>query len=101
MRCPSLSARWRGPLSEDISGLIRGESGPDETGDRVRRFLDLLGRAIAAFGQRLADTVAEVLLEQTEGDRLERLGGRRDLREDVDAVLVLLDHPLQAPDLAL
>jgi hypothetical protein len=75
-------------------------SGPDQTGDRVRGLLDLLGRAVAAFGQRLADAVAEVLLKQAEGDGLQGLGGRRDLREDVDAVLILLDHPLQAADLA-
>src|SRR6476620_4266171 len=38
---------------------------------------------------------------QLEGERLQRLGGGRHLGEDVDAVLVLLNHPLQAADLAL
>ena len=47
------------------------------------------------------DAVAHVLLEQAEGDRLQRLRHRRDLGEDVDAVLLLLDHPLQAAGLAL
>ena len=42
-----------------------------------------------------------MLVEELEGERLERLRGRRDLREDVDAVLVFFDHPLQPADLAL
>jgi DNA-binding FrmR family transcriptional regulator len=37
--------------------------------------------------------------EQAEGDGFQRLRGRGDLGEDVDAVDVLLDHPLQTPDL--
>jgi hypothetical protein len=45
--------------------------------------------------------VTEVLIEQRERDRLQCLGGRGDLGEDVDAVLVLVDHPLQAADLPL
>src|SRR5699024_2018684 len=45
--------------------------------------------------------VAEVLLEQAERDGLQRPGHRGDLREDVDAVLVLLDHPLQTAGLPL
>ena len=47
------------------------------------------------------DAVRQVLVEQPERHRLQRLGHRGDLGEDVDAVLLLLDHPLQAADLAL
>ena len=47
------------------------------------------------------DAVRHVLVEQAEGDRLERLRHRGDLGEDVDAVLLLLDHPLQPAGLAL
>src|SRR5258708_7577605 len=36
-----------------------------------------------------------------EGDSLQGLGRRGYLGEDIDAVLVLVDHPLQAADLAL
>lgn len=39
--------------------------------------------------------MTEVLVEQPESDRLERLGRGGDLGEDVDAVGLVLDHPLQ------
>ena len=74
--------------------------GPDEPRDRLGGFPDFLVRGVAAFGHRLGDAVAEVLLKQAERDRLQGLSGGRDLGEDVDAVLVLVDHPLQAADLA-
>src|SRR5215212_2088820 len=76
-------------------------SGPHETRDRFGRFLELdLGLRPAGLG-RLEHAVAHVLVEQTERDRLESLCHRRDLGEDVDAVLLLLDHALQAAGLAL
>src|ERR1700689_2190737 len=84
-----------------LSAPVVQRSGTNEAGDCFRGFLDLLGRVVAALGQRLAHAVPEVLLEQAERDRLQGLGRRRHLSEDVDAVLVLLDHPLQAPYLAL
>ena len=40
-------------------------------------------------------------LEQLQGHGLQRPCGSRDLLEDIDAVSVLLDHALQAPDLTL
>ena len=49
----------------------------------------------------MGDAVAEMFLDQAEGDRLEGLGNRSDLSEDVDAVLVFVDHPLQPAHLAL
>jgi hypothetical protein len=42
-----------------------------------------------------------VFLQQRQGERLQRLGRGGDLGQHVDAVLVVLDHPLQAPDLSL
>src|SRR5262245_29910156 len=45
--------------------------------------------------------MAKVVFEEPDRHGPQRLGRRRYLRQDVDAVLVLLDHPLQAPDLAL
>src|SRR5262245_53679499 len=45
--------------------------------------------------------MAQVLIEQAQGDRLQRPCRRGDLGEDVDAVFVLLDPPLQPADLAL
>jgi hypothetical protein len=43
----------------------------------------------------------EVLVHQTQGYRLQGFRGRGDLREYIDAVLVVLNHPLQATDLPL
>src|SRR3712207_5423812 len=73
-------------------------SGAHEAGDRLGGLADLLvGLAATGLGG-LDDAVRQVLLDQAEGDRLQRLRHRRDLREDVDAVLLVLDHPLQAAD---
>ena len=52
-------------------------------------------------GEGLGDTVRHVVLEQLCADLLQRSPHGRDLREDVDAVPVLLDHPLDAAHLAL
>jgi hypothetical protein len=45
--------------------------------------------------------VIQVLVEQTDRDALERASDRGDLGEDVDAIRVVVDHPLEAADLAL
>jgi hypothetical protein len=42
-----------------------------------------------------------MVLEQAEADGVEGLVDRRDLGEDVDAVLFLVDHPGDAADLPL
>src|SRR5580692_7696912 len=42
-----------------------------------------------------------MVLQQAKRHRLQRPRHRGHLGEDVDAVLVVLDHPLQAPHLAL
>ena len=56
---------------------------------------------LVAVDDGVADAVADVLVEEADGDGLERLGDGADLGEDVDAVRVLLDHALDAADLAL
>src|SRR3954469_102757 len=78
-----------------------GPSGTDEAGDGLGGLADLLVGLGASGPRRLDDAVAEVLLEQPQRDGLECLGHRRDLGEDVDAVLLVLDHPLEAAGLAL
>ena len=45
------------------------------------------------------DAVRDVILENLKAETLERGLHRPDLREDVDAVAVLFDHPLDAADL--
>src|SRR5206468_1837982 len=47
------------------------------------------------------DAAAEVFGEQAERHRLQRLRRRADLSEDVDAVLVLIDHLRDTADLPL
>ena len=47
------------------------------------------------------DAVCDVILENLEPEALERGLDGADLREDVDAVAVLFDHPLDASDLPL
>ena len=51
--------------------------------------------------ERVRDAVLDVLVEQLERDALERVRHGGDLREDVDAVALVLDHPLDPADLAL
>ena len=62
--------------------------------------MDLVGSAGAALCNGLRDAMAEMILKQPEGDRFQgpRYGGY--LGEDVDAVLLFLDHPLQAAHLS-
>src|SRR5688572_25054164 len=81
--------------------LREGGSGTDEAGDGLGGLAHLLVGLPAAGGRGLHEAVAHVLLEQAQGDRLESLRHRRDLGEDVDAVLLVLDHALQTAGLAL
>ena len=52
-------------------------------------------------GAGVHDTVADVLFEQADGHALQRLRRGADLGQHVDAVHVVVDHALQATDLAL
>src|SRR5262245_13429092 len=54
-----------------------------------------------ARGERARDAMVHVVVENPEREALERGVDRRDLREHVDAVPILLDHALDAPDLTL
>src|SRR3954469_8718035 len=74
-------------------------SGTDQARDRVGRLLDL-GRGITGT-RRIDDAVRQVVLQQADGDRLQGALGRGNLRQNVDAVGVFIDHPLQATDLPL
>ena len=47
-----------------------------------------------AFSHSAGDAVAKVLFEQAKCHRLQRSGGSGDLGQNVDAVLVVLDHAL-------
>ena len=67
----------------------------------ARRLGDLGVRLGAAGRDRVAHAVAEVVLHETDRHALQRLVHGGDLGQDVDAVGVLVDQPLQPPDLAL
>ena len=51
--------------------------------------------------ERTRDAVVHVVVEDLESEALERRVHRSDLREHVDAVAVVLDHPLDAAHLTL
>jgi hypothetical protein len=66
------------------------------------QLLALLARDVRVTGgEGLGDAVRDVVLEKLRRDPFERRLHGRDLREDVDAVAVLLDHPLDPPHLPL
>src|SRR5690606_13352661 len=61
-----------------------------------------LGRALGPAGAHgIGHAVLHVLVEQLQREALQRLGDRAHLGEHVDAVGVLLHHPLQPAHLAL
>jgi len=63
--------------------------------------VELLDLGLAVTGpDRFGHAVLRVVGEKKERDALERGFDRADLRQDVDAVAVIVDHLLQAPDLA-
>src|SRR5665647_1353309 len=76
-------------------------SSTDQPGDGLAGFVDLVVGDVTSDAYRIFDAGTEVVVEERESERLERLGDCRDLGEDVDAVLVVVDHLLQAADLAL
>src|SRR5665647_2782345 len=82
------------------SGAADG-SGAHQTRDRGRGFLQLVGRIVATGLDGVGDAVAQVLVEQGQRHGLQRLGGGGDLGQHVDAVRVLLDHAVHAPNLTL
>src|SRR4051812_27619073 len=98
--------RWRRSSESELfcmtflSRVRASRSGSNEASDGRGSLGHLLVCGASAGGGGVGDTMGQVLVEQLEGDRLERLGGGGDLVEDVDAVLVLLDHPLEPAYLA-
>src|SRR3954462_11494829 len=87
-----------------VTGVLSSgwwRSGADEPRDGLGGLAHLLVGLAATGRGRLEEAGAHGLLEQAEGDRLEGLRHGRDLGEDVDAVLLVLDHPLETPGLAL
>ena len=58
-------------------------------------------RDFAALSAGLGDAMTQMIAQQRQRHRFERSRRRRNLREDVDAVDVLVDHPRDPADLPL
>src|SRR6478672_7051463 len=88
-----------GPIRA-LCGPSRGADGPPERSpDDVDDLVDVLV-GISAFGGR-PDAAADVVLEDEDRQRVDGRAQGGGLPEDVHAVLLTLDHPGDAPDLAL
>src|SRR2546430_13040498 len=89
------------PLSGagERAALLKAVLAADQPFDGLGK-LPLLGRPLAG-ADRLAHAVFGVIPEQDQRDALQPCPGGVDLRQHVDAVAVLLDHLLDASDLAL
>src|SRR5947208_1359708 len=71
-----------------------------KTLDGLHELLALGGRFHGiSRSERVGHTVVDVIVEDLEGQALERRVHSCDLREDVDAVAVVLDHPFDAAHL--
>src|SRR6476646_2419590 len=80
------------------ASIIR--SSPQQTLHGERR-LAHVRVGVRSCDEAVRDAMSEVVLQQRHGDLVQRTGDRGDLREDVDAVGVLLNHPLDPADLTL
>ena len=111
---------WRVKRGESLANLRavrpadRAPGPGGSSAERRRAAQDLTSREMAsaasltfswASGPPLSmacgHAVAQVVLQQPDGHRLQRPGGRGDLGQHVHAVGVFLDHALQAAHLAL
>src|SRR6476646_6649116 len=80
------------------ASIIR--SSPQQTLHGERR-LAHVRVGVRSCDEAVRDAMSEMVLQQRHGDLVQRTGDRGDLREDVDAVGVLLNHPLDPADLTL
>src|SRR5207249_999963 len=84
-------------VAESAARLRFDSAGACKAVDRVEQFLALLQRRFRIPGREsVGDTVVDVTVEHLEGEILERGVHGRDLSEDVDAVAIVLHHPLDA-----
>jgi hypothetical protein len=91
-----LDERWmpRGRAAEPESADLR------EAPDGAHQLVELLVGLRPAVVQCISDAAAYVRIEDVDRDLLEGGLDGRHLGEDVDAIGVLVHHPLEAPDLA-
>jgi hypothetical protein len=84
-----------GRLGRSTGRSDRPAEGPP---NHVEDLVDVL-LGLAAFGGG-PDATLDVILEKEDGQRIDRRTERGRLLEDVDAVLLALDHSGDAPNLA-
>src|SRR5207244_7897314 len=100
-RSRSRSGSARSRRTRRGSASSARSAGAGEALDSLEELLGLRVRVgLVAGGEGAGHAVADVLVEDPEGERFEGGVDGGDLGEDVDAVAVLLDHPLDAADLA-
>jgi hypothetical protein len=73
----------------------------DKPRDGGARLADLFVRNIATFGNGFGDAMAEMVLEQSERNRFQSFRCGRYLGENVYAICVVFDHPVDTTDLPL
>jgi hypothetical protein len=80
-------------------GTARTHGPPEAPSHHIEDLVDV-GVRLASLG-RGPDAALHVILEDEQGHGVDRRSERGGLLEDVDAVLLALDHPADASDLAL
>ena len=100
-----LSSAWPMAQVGHLSCYIRHRDAPPGGSAAAHHAADgchqLLGALFLLRVRTAHDAVVRVVVEQAEGHLVERGLSSADLRQDVDAVAVVLDHPLDAAHLAL
>jgi hypothetical protein len=92
--------REPGQVREEEGRVLHSASSLPATHQATDRNHQLLGPRCLVLRLRADDAVVCVVVEQAEGDFVQGSLNGGDLREDVDAVAVLLDHALQTAYLA-
>src|SRR4051812_11586557 len=99
MRGPPMGERGRRTLSLAPRRTQTRRSGSAAAHEPADGRHQLAGPRVLLGVRPIDDAVARVVVEEPERDLVERRLHRGDLRHDVDAVAVVLDHSLDAADL--
>ena len=95
---PPLEMRARGTVRDQPGAWVEGSAAAHHAPDSCHQ---LLGALFLLRVRAANDAVVRVVVEQAQGNLVERGLSSGDLRQDVDAVAVVLDHPLDAAHLPL
>lgn len=101
VRPSSTAATSHAPRScRSAGGVASLPSASDEPRNRVRDFGDLRILHLSARARSLGEAMADVVVQQDERHSFQCPRRCSDLSENIDAVLLLLDHPGNAANLA-